>query len=120
ADVVALVAGLAADMSTQGTVYAEVTVTPATHLRAGIVPGELAQALDVGAARAHKEHGVELAWIYDISGWDGEWGAQVTLDAALEHPPTALVGFGLGGPETGIRRSDYRDYFAAAGAAGLH
>jgi aminodeoxyfutalosine deaminase len=39
---------------------------------------------------------------------------------ALHHPPAALVGFGLGGPEAGVRRADYRDEFAAARAAGLH
>src|SRR6202050_4754132 len=49
-DVVTLVAGMAEDMAGQGTVYAEVTVTPVSHISAGIHPGELAQALDIGAA----------------------------------------------------------------------
>ncbi len=35
-DVVTLVDGLAGDMAAQGTVYAEVTVTPVSHARAGI------------------------------------------------------------------------------------
>jgi aminodeoxyfutalosine deaminase len=118
-DVVTLVAGLAADMRAQGTAYAEVTVTPMTHLIAGIEAGELAQALDAGAAAARAD-GVELAWVYDISGGDGREGAQRTLDAALSHPPAALIGFGLGGPEAGIRRASFRDEFAIARAAGLH
>jgi aminodeoxyfutalosine deaminase len=118
-DVVALVAGLAADMRAQGTVYAEVTVTPVTHVRAGIQAAELAQALDAGA-NAARGQGVELAWVYDISGADGREGAQLTLDAALYHPPTALIGFGLGGPEAGIRRASFHDEFATARAAGLH
>ena len=117
-DIVALVSGLAADMRAQGTAYAEVTVTPVSHLRAGIAASELAQALDAGAATARAE-GVELAWVYDISGGDGREGAQQTLDAALHHPPAALIGFGLGGPEAGIRRSSFRDEFAIARAAGL-
>ncbi len=119
-DVVALVLGLAADMRAQGTGYAEVTVTPVTHLRAGIPPGELAQALDAGAAQARARSGTDLAWVYDISGRDGPEGARLTLDAALRHPPAALTGFGLGGPETGVRRADFRAEFAAARAAGLH
>jgi aminodeoxyfutalosine deaminase len=119
ADVVTLVDGLAADMTVQGTIYAEVTVTPVSHATAGIRPGELAQALDIGAAAA-RAHGVELAWVYDISGFDGREGARRTLDAALHHPPAALIGFGLGGPEAGVRRADFRDEFAAARAAGLH
>jgi aminodeoxyfutalosine deaminase len=118
-DLVVLVDGLAADMHAQGTVYAEVTVTPVTHIRQGIGAGELAQALNAGAARARAD-GVELAWVYDISGRDGSDGGRLTLDAALNHPPDALLGFGLGGPEAGVRRSDFRQEFAAARAAGLH
>jgi aminodeoxyfutalosine deaminase len=118
-DVVTLAAGLAVDMTAQGTVYAEVTVTPVTHVRAGIQAGELARALDAGA-KAARDQGVELAWVYDISGADGREGAQLTLDAALHHPPAALIGFGLGGPEAGIRRASFRGEFAAARAAGLH
>jgi aminodeoxyfutalosine deaminase len=118
-DVVTLVEGLAADMRAQGTVYAEVTVTPVSHAQAGIGAAELAAALDTGAAAA-RAAGVELAWVYDINGFDGREGARRTLDAALHHPPAALVGFGLGGPEEGVRRADFRGEFTAARAAGLH
>ncbi|HTX01084.1 MAG TPA: adenosine deaminase family protein, partial [Acidimicrobiales bacterium] len=99
---------------------AEVTVTPVTHQRAGISPGDLAAALDVGAARARADAGVELAWVYDISGGDGLEGADLTLDAALAHPPSGLVGFGIGGPEAGVRRAGFAPHFARARAAGLH
>jgi aminodeoxyfutalosine deaminase len=118
-DLTLLVEGLAAGMHDEGTIYAEVTVTPVAHLRAGIRPAELAQALDVGAAKA-RTSGVELAWVYDISTGDGPEGAALTLDAALNHSPEGLVGFGLGGPEAGIRRADFGEVFAAARAAGLH
>ena len=119
-DVATLVEGLAADMKAQGTAYAEVTVTPVSHLRAGIRPAELAQALTAGAAAARARSGAELSWVYDISGGDGREGARLTLDAALRHPPAGLVGFGLGGPEAGVRRADFQREFAAARAAGLH
>lgn len=119
-DLVTLVRGLAENMRAQGTAYAEVTVTPVGHMRAGIGAGELARALDAGAAAARAASGVELAWVYDISGCDAREGARLTLDAALQHPPAALIGFGLGGPEAGVRRADFRGEFAAARAAGLH
>lgn len=119
-DVQALVQGLGADLQAQGVGYAEVTVTPVSHAEACIRPGELAQALSGGARSVRASTGVELAWVYDISGGDGAAGAQATLDAALRHPPADLVGFGLGGPEHGVRRSDHREVFAAARAAGLH
>ena len=118
-DIVSLVAGLAADMRAQGTAYAEVTVTPSSHMGARIGAGELAAALDAGA-RAARAGGIELAWVYDIAGGDGPDNARATLDAALRHPPTALVGFGLGGAEAGVRRASFRAEFAAARAAGLH
>lgn len=119
-DMQTLVVGLGADLAAQGVAYAEVTVTPVTHIACGIAVDELAQALTTGAAQVTQATGVELAWVYDISGSDGPAGAATTLDAALHHPPTGLVGFGLGGPEAGVRRADYRDAFAAARAAGLH
>lgn len=119
-DIVTLVTGLADDLAQQGTPYAEVTVTPCAHRRAGIAPRELAAALELGAGHARNERGIELGFVYDISTFDGEEGAQLTLEAALRHPPVGLVGFGLGGPEIGIRRADFAPYFAKARAAGLH
>ncbi|MDA8033327.1 MAG: adenosine deaminase [Actinomycetota bacterium] len=119
-DIVTLVVGLGEDLARQGTAYAEVTVTPFSHRRAGIAPDELAAALEVGARRARDDRGVEVAYVYDISAADGEPGAAFTLEAALRHPPAGLVGFGLGGPEEGVRRADFAPYFAAARAAGLH
>ena len=118
-DVVTLVAGLAADMRAQGIGYAEVTVTPASHLGTGIGARQLAAALDAGALAARAD-GIELAWVYDIAGGEGPGNALATLDAALTHPPAALVGFGLGGAEAGVRRASFRAEFAAARAAGLH
>lgn len=73
-----------------------------------------------GASSVRASTGVELAWVFDISGGDGPQGADATLNAALRHPPRDLVGFGLGGAEEGVRRSDYREVFTAARAAGLH
>lgn len=119
-DIVTLVVGLSVDLKEQGTPYAEVTVTPYSHLLAGVVAKDLATALEIGARRARREQGVEIAYVYDISSRDGERGARFTLDAALRHGPDELVGFGLGGPEEGVRRADFAPYFAAARAAGLH
>jgi len=118
-DVVALVRGLTDDMRDQGTAYAEVTVTPVAHLRAGILAADLARALDAGAEAARAQ-GTDLAWVYDIAGSDGREGARQALDTALNYPPAALIGFGLGGPEATAPRASYRDEFAAARAAGLH
>jgi aminodeoxyfutalosine deaminase len=80
------------------------------------------EALDLAARRAAAEHGVEIAYIFDIPGEYGEKAARVTLDHALQEPPAALVGFGIGGieQERPKYRDAYRNAFAAARAAGLH
>ncbi len=39
---------------------------------------------------------------------------------ALEQQPAGLVSFGLGGPEQGVGRGQFREHFAQARAAGLH
>lgn len=119
-DVVTLVRGLAGDLSVQGVGYAEVTVTPTSHLTAGISSGDLAAALDSGARCARDECSVDLAWIYDVNGMEGVAGARRTLECAFEDAPAGLVGFGIGGPEAGVPRAAFADVFGAARAAGLH
>lgn len=119
-DVVTLVRGLASDLSAHGIGYAEVTVTPTTHLGAGISAADLASALDLGAGFARSEQSVEVAWVYDVNGMEGVAGARRTLECALVDPPDGLVGFGLGGPEEVAPRATFADVFDAARASGLH
>lgn len=113
-----LVTGLAGSLAANNVRYAEVTVTPLSHLKAGIAPTELADALASGRRTARRT-GVEIAWIFDASGDDGPAGAMSTLDWIVRHQPPGTVAFGLGGPEAGIPRTAFRDAFAAAHAAGL-
>ncbi|WP_049564243.1 adenosine deaminase [Nonomuraea sp. SBT364] len=121
-DITTLVLGLARDLSRQGGRYAELQVTPYAHHVVGMPAREVTEALDIAARRAPVEHGVEMAYIFDIPGEFGEEAAKITLDHALREPPAALVGFGLGGIEQSrVRHRDaYRDAFTAARAAGLH
>lgn len=121
-DVATLVLGLARDLAPQGARYVELQVTPYAHHIVGMPAREVTEALDLAARRSLEEHGVEMAYIFDIPGEYGEEAAKVTLDHALEEPPATLVGFGIGGIEQ--ERTKYRDAFrsafAAARAAGLH
>ncbi|TDD46530.1 adenosine deaminase [Nonomuraea terrae] len=121
-DVATLVLGLARDLAPQGARYAELQVTPYAHHVVGMPMREVTEALDVAARRSLDEHGVEMAYIFDIPGEYGEEAAQVTLEHALREPPAALVGFGIGGIEQDRvkYRDAYRSAFSAARAAGLH
>ena len=120
ADVEALVVGAARDMAGQAVRYAELTVTPDSHLRMGIAPEEIAEALTTGRRRAHDEHGVELAWVFDIPGELGLPSGERTIDWVERHAPEGSVGFGLGGPEAGVPRPQFEHVFARARALGLH
>ncbi|TDD10922.1 adenosine deaminase [Nonomuraea deserti] len=121
-DVATLVLGLARDLAPQGARYVELQVTPYAHHVVGMPMREVTEALDLAARRSLAEHGVEMAYIFDIPGECGEEGARITVEHALQEPPAALVGFGIGGIEQ--RRPKYRDAyrsaFSAARAAGLH
>ena len=119
ADVTDLVVGLARDLATGSVRYAEVTVTPVSHLTAGIDGGALAEALGAGRERARTEHGVELGWIFDTAGELGVEAAWATLDWVRTHRPDGTVGFGLGGPEIGVERAAFAGPFTAAREEGL-
>lgn len=120
ADITALVLGLAEDLARNQVRYAEVTVTPVSHLARGIEPDELAEALTVGRALAGEQHGVELAWVFDIAGSEGYEAGIATAQWALRHRPAGTVGFGLGGAELGVPRELFRDPFRMARDGGLH
>ncbi|MDO8733180.1 MAG: adenosine deaminase [Actinomycetota bacterium] len=118
-DVQALVFGLGRDLQQVQVRYAEVTVTPDSHLLVGIAPDALAQALTDGRQQVLEHFGVELAWIFDIPGELGLESGLRTIEWAEKHLPAASVGFGLGGPEIGVPRSAFSDVFRRARAIGL-
>ncbi|MFY0408828.1 adenosine deaminase [Solicola sp. PLA-1-18] len=120
-DVEALVVGVAADLAAQNVRYAELTVTPDSHVTAmGMAPEAVAEALTSARRAARAEHGVELAWIFDIPGELGLPSGERTIDWVEQHAPEGSVGFGLGGPEIGVGRPQFADVFARARAIGLH
>ena len=118
-DVQALVFGLGRDLEQVQVRYAEVTVTPDSHLLMGIAPDALSQALTDGRLQVLEEFGVELAWIFDIPGELGLESGVRTIEWAERHLPDASVGFGLGGPEIGVPRSAFSEVFRRANALGL-
>ena len=105
--------------------YAELTCTPYTsvlprHGREGIPIEAYTEAIEDARTAAERDFGLVLRWIYDIPGESGVPSADATLGYALDHRVDALVGFGLGGPEIGVSRAQFRPHFDAARAAGLH
>ena len=119
-DVRLLTYEVAAEMARQCIRYAELTVTPYTSAVRGIAPAEFVEAIEDARMAAERDFGIVLRWIFDIPGELGLEGADGTLKIALDHGPSTLVGFGLGGPEIGVPRPQFKPYFDAARAAGLH
>jgi aminodeoxyfutalosine deaminase len=52
----------------------------------------------------------------------GEFGVEAAAQTVsyLDRAPESLVGFGLGGPEIGVPRPQFKPYFDQARALGLH
>ncbi|CUR59921.1 putative adenosine/adenine deaminase 1 [metagenome] len=105
--------------------YAELTCTPYTTVRPhedgkGMPIEAYTEAIEDARVAAERDFGLVLRWIYDIPGEAGLPAADATLEFALDHRTDALVGFGLGGPEIGVPRPQFKPHFDAARAAGLH
>jgi aminodeoxyfutalosine deaminase len=110
---------LAASLAAQRVVYAEVTFTPMTHVVHGVDPAAMLAGLAEGRARARAEHGVELAWVFDIvrSKLDQ---AEPTLELALRGQPDGVIGLGYAGPEAQAwPTAPFAPTFARARADGL-
>jgi aminodeoxyfutalosine deaminase len=95
-------------------------MTPFTSVRMGIPIEAYTEAIEDARTAAERDLGLALRWIYDIPGEAGLESADATLDYALHHRPDSLVGFGLGGPEIGVPRPQFKPHFDRARAAGLH
>lgn len=111
---------IARDMARQNIRYAELTVTPYSSTRRGIDEKAFMEAIEDARKDAEMELGVILRWCFDIPGEAGAEAAAETARLAVDLRPEGLVSFGLGGPEIGVPRPQFKPYFDAARAAGLH
>ena len=120
-DVRVLTYEVAREMATgQSLRYAELTCTPYTSVRphedgVGMPIEAYTEALEDARVAAERDFGLVLRWIYDIPGEAGLPAADATLEYALRHGSDGLVGFGLGGPEVGVPRPQFRPHFEATG-----
>src|SRR5918994_1735029 len=95
--------------------YVELTCTPYTSIRphedgVGMSIEAYTEALEDARVAAERDFGLVLRWIYDIPGEAGVPSADATVDYALNHRVDALIGFGLGGPEVGVERPQFKPH----------
>ncbi|MFJ9128719.1 adenosine deaminase [Streptomyces sp. NPDC102340] len=120
-DVRLLTYEIARDMARQNVRYAELTLTPFSSTRRGIDPRGFMEAIEDARKSAESEFGTVLRWCFDIPGEAGLESAEETARLATDDAlrPEGLVSFGLGGPEVGVPRPQFKPYFDRARAAGL-
>ncbi|MFI1831031.1 adenosine deaminase [Streptomyces sp. NPDC020412] len=118
-DVRLLTFEVARDMARQNVRYAELTITPYSSVRRGIDERAFMDAIEDARKAAEAEFGTVLRWCFDIPGEAGLESAEVTTRLAVDLRPEGLVSFGLGGPEIGVPREQFKPYFDRAIAAGL-
>jgi aminodeoxyfutalosine deaminase len=119
-DVRILTFEIARELARQNVRYAELTVTPYSHIKRGVPATAFCEAIEDARLSAERELGIQLRWCFDIPGEAGLPAAEVTLKTALEEKPEGLISFGLGGPEIGVPRPQFKPYFAMAKANGLY
>jgi aminodeoxyfutalosine deaminase len=119
-DVRLLTYEIARDMARQNIRYAELTITPYSSTRRGIPDVAFVEAIEDARKAAEAELGTVLRWCFAIPGEAGPESAEETARIACDLGPAGLVSFGLGGPEIGVPRPQFKPYFDRAIAAGLH
>nr|WP_153427146.1 adenosine deaminase [Streptomyces alkaliphilus] len=108
------------DLADRNVRYAELTVTPVTSTRRGIAPEAFLEAIEDARVALERDRGLVLRWCFDIPGELGLPAAEETARMACELRPEGLVSFGLGGPEIGVGRAQFKPFFDRAIAEGLH
>ncbi|MEU3555122.1 adenosine deaminase [Streptomyces fragilis] len=121
-DVRLLTYEVARDMARQQVRYAELTVTPYSSVRRGMDDKAFMEAIEDARRSAEADFGTVLRWCFDIPGEAGLESAEETARLATDDAirPEGLISFGLGGPEIGVPRPQFKPYFDRARAAGLH
>ena len=119
-DVRMLTYEVARELARQQVRYAELTITPYSSVTRGIAPAAFCAAIEDARRGAAADFGIDLRWCFDVPGEAGLPAAEQTLRIALEEQPDGLISFGLGGPEVGVPRAQFKPYFDQARAAGLH
>lgn len=120
-DVRLLTYEVARDMARQQVRYAELTITPYSSTRRNIDEGAFMDAIEDARKAAEADFGTVLRWCFDIPGEAGLEAAEETTRLATDDRlrPEGLVSFGLGGPEIGVPRPQFKPFFDRALAAGL-
>jgi aminodeoxyfutalosine deaminase len=113
------VVGVGEALAAQQVRRAEMTFTPMTHVARGVDADAMLDGLAHGRQRARDEHGVDIAWVFDIVR-SLPAQAEQTLALALRAREQGVFALGVGGPEgPAWSVAPLASVFARGKAAGL-
>jgi aminodeoxyfutalosine deaminase len=92
------VIGVGEVLAAQQVRRAEMTFTPMTHVARGVDADAMLDGLAQGRRRAREQHGVDIAWVFDVVRSLPDQAEQ-TLALALRGRDQGVVALGVGGPE---------------------
>lgn len=92
------VVGVGEALAAQRVRRAEMTFTPMTHVARGVDADAMLDGLAEGRRRARVEHGVDIAWVFDVVRSLPDQAEQ-TLALALRARDRGVIALGVGGPE---------------------
>jgi aminodeoxyfutalosine deaminase len=114
------VLGYARQASTDGVIYAELTLTLGTHVHfKGLDPIKILEAVADGAAEAMDRHGIMIRFILDHVRSFPEDQCAESVEWCKLGAPLGVVGLGLGGPEAGWLASRFDTQIRQALDAGI-
>ena len=119
-DVWMLTYEVARELARQQVRYAELTVTPYSHVRRGIPAPAFCEAIEDArqAGRGRLRHRAALVLRHPRRGRPAR-PPRRRCGSRWSERPDGLISFGLGGPEIGVPRPQFKPYFDRARAAGL-
>jgi adenosine deaminase len=113
-----MVDGLLAECALRNTRYAELHFTPYNHEKFGIGGRRALDIVTRRLAAAEAAGGPVVRVIADIAGEAGAEAGAFTVDLLEQEANPLVVALGLGGPESGLPRTMFKEWFTRARTAG--
>jgi len=111
---------LCADAAAENVIYMEIRFAPLLHLRDGLKPCQVVEAVLSGMRRAEEEFPIRTGLILCGMKQASETEAITTAELAAEYAHAGVVGFDLAGPERGFPPSIHSEAVKIAKQAGVH
>ncbi len=105
------------DLSSEGVVYAEIRFAPHLHIREGLSPFEVVEAVAEGLDDGARDSGME--WSLILCSLRNTATSMETARLAARTAPMGVVGFDLAGPEDGYPAVEHLPAIEAALDAGI-